>query len=163
MLGNRLIEGLSAMGTLQTNPAYTQMFGLGDSADEPIRGPSTAVDMKEFMESIQEAEGPAIDTTQTSMTMLPFIGRIHFVRELQGILQVSVTALYWVYGMFSTYFVILGPHYVDGQVKGGLLVGKVTCEALDGVNTLRPGQDGRHFADDTFKHILLNENANILL
>ena len=27
------------------------------------------------------------------------------------------------------------------------------------VNTLRPRQNGRHFADDVFKHILLNENA----
>ena len=29
------------------------------------------------------------------------------------------------------------------------------------VNTLRPRQDGRHFADDTFKRIFLNENVII--
>ena len=29
------------------------------------------------------------------------------------------------------------------------------------VNTLRPRQDGRHFADDTFKRIFLNENVRI--
>ena len=29
------------------------------------------------------------------------------------------------------------------------------------VNTLRPRQNGRHFADDTFKHIFLNENVRI--
>ena len=29
------------------------------------------------------------------------------------------------------------------------------------VNTLRLRQDGRHFADDTFKRILLNENDRI--
>ena len=28
-------------------------------------------------------------------------------------------------------------------------------------NTLRPRQDGRHFVDDTFKHIFLNENVRI--
>ena len=28
-------------------------------------------------------------------------------------------------------------------------------------NTLRPRQNGRHFADDNFKHIFLNENARI--
>ena len=28
-------------------------------------------------------------------------------------------------------------------------------------NTLRPRQDGRHFADDIFKYIFLNENASI--
>ena len=29
------------------------------------------------------------------------------------------------------------------------------------VNTLRPRQDGRHFGDDTFKRIFLNENVII--
>ena len=29
------------------------------------------------------------------------------------------------------------------------------------VNTLRPGQNGRRFADDTFKRIFLNENVRI--
>ena len=31
------------------------------------------------------------------------------------------------------------------------------------VNTLRPRQNGRHFADDTFKRIFLNENVEILI
>ena len=30
-------------------------------------------------------------------------------------------------------------------------------------NTLRPRQNGRHFADDTFKRIFLNENVKILI
>ena len=29
------------------------------------------------------------------------------------------------------------------------------------INTLRPRQNGRHFADDTFKRIFLNENVGI--
>ena len=32
---------------------------------------------------------------------------------------------------------------------------------LQSVNTLRPRQNGRRFADDTFKRIFLNENARI--
>ena len=31
------------------------------------------------------------------------------------------------------------------------------------INTLRPRQYGRHFADDTFKRIFLNENVGILI
>ena len=31
------------------------------------------------------------------------------------------------------------------------------------VNTLRPRQNGRHFADDTFKRIFVNENVRILI
>ena len=30
-------------------------------------------------------------------------------------------------------------------------------------NTLRPRQDGRHFPDDIFKYIFLNENVQILI
>ena len=33
----------------------------------------------------------------------------------------------------------------------------------DFVHTLRRRQHGRHFADDTFKHIFLNENVRILI
>ena len=29
------------------------------------------------------------------------------------------------------------------------------------INTLRPRQNGRHFADDTLKHIFVNENARL--
>ena len=33
----------------------------------------------------------------------------------------------------------------------------------DVINTLRPRQNGRHFADDIFKYIFLNENVWILV
>ena len=34
---------------------------------------------------------------------------------------------------------------------------------LCSLNTLRPRQNGRHFADDTFKRIFMNENVRILI
>ena len=37
----------------------------------------------------------------------------------------------------------------------------VTVEIIDGINTLRPWQNGCDFADDTFKCIFLNENVRI--
>ena len=36
-----------------------------------------------------------------------------------------------------------------------------TGQSVMSINTLRPRQHGRHFADDTFKHISLNENVAI--
>ena len=36
-----------------------------------------------------------------------------------------------------------------------------TSDKVNMVNTLRPRQNGRHFADDTFKRISLNENVRI--
>ena len=35
----------------------------------------------------------------------------------------------------------------------------MTFATIKPVNTLGPRQSGRHFADDTFKHILLNQNV----
>ena len=32
---------------------------------------------------------------------------------------------------------------------------------MDSINTLMPRQNGRHFADNIFKHIFLTENACI--
>ena len=38
-----------------------------------------------------------------------------------------------------------------------------TCDSLTNVDTLRPRQNGRHFADDIFKCIFSNENVWILI
>ena len=38
---------------------------------------------------------------------------------------------------------------------------RLLCLHLSAFNTLRPRQNGRHFADDTFKPIFLNENIRI--
>ena len=37
---------------------------------------------------------------------------------------------------------------------------QITCTCI---NTLRPKQNGRHFANDIFKYIFLNENVKILI
>ena len=37
----------------------------------------------------------------------------------------------------------------------------IWCNSLVSLNTLRPRQNGRHFADDTFNRIFVNENVRI--
>ena len=46
---------------------------------------------------------------------------------------------------------LIGCDYDDGTLMTKLSI----------LNTLRPRQNGRHFADDTFKRIFLNENVGI--
>ena len=41
------------------------------------------------------------------------------------------------------------------------VLGLGLCLVYSCVNTLRPRQNGRHFADDNFKHIFFNENVRI--
>ena len=37
--------------------------------------------------------------------------------------------------------------------------GQASQHKIEIINTLRPRQDGRHFPDDNFKYIFLNENV----
>ena len=56
------------------------------------------------------------------------------------------------------------PDIENGVSKNLLRVGArppAGCKGLHIFNTLRPRQNGRHFADDTFKCIFLNENVEI--
>ena len=51
-------------------------------------------------------------------------------------------------------------HWLGANLESALYV----CYSYDAVlyiNALRPRQNGRHFADDTFKRIFLNENVRI--
>ena len=56
---------------------------------------------------------------------LPFIGRIRFVRDTAGIIQFSVIVAYWIYGTFSTLFVILLPQYHDSNISVFILACKL--------------------------------------
>ena len=56
---------------------------------------------------------------------------------------------YCILNKISLKFAPMGPNWPQVQVSL--------------VNTLRPRQNGRRFADDTFKHIFLNENVRIAI
>ena len=68
---------------------------------------------------------PYVDTTKSSLYKIPLLGRIHFVPEMAGMICCSITVLYWIYGVWCTYMVILLPHYADSQVKMHLLISKL--------------------------------------
>ena len=54
--------------------------------------------------------------------------------------------------------------YISGLAQNcGMSTRNATNEHKLWFNTLRPKQDGRHFADDIFTCIFLNENAWILI
>ena len=54
-----------------------------------------------------------------------------------------------------------GPLAVNRTIHPRLFWWLATWQSIESVNTLRPRQHGRHFADDTFKRIFLNENVRI--
>ena len=77
------------------------------------------------------------------------------------------------YGFSSTsrlnFNKILNPNLAkfqnDEQLKRMLWSNEILRDfnqnSMNNINKLRPRQNGRHFADDTFKRIFLNENVKI--
>ncbi|XP_076084994.1 palmitoyltransferase ZDHHC21-like [Mytilus galloprovincialis] len=53
---------------------------------------------------------------------IPFLGRLHIVRDREGYMALSFTTLYWIYGTFVNLFIILLPHYNDKQLPGELVL-----------------------------------------
>lgn len=60
----------------------------------------------------------------TSMLKVPFIGRVHYVYDIQGFMQIGFIFFYWIYGSFTSLFVVLLPMYNDGKVPLPLLLRK---------------------------------------
>ena len=62
--------------------------------------------------------------------------------------------------MSHTHIVTLLPPSLGCDAVHSLREEKV-CDTREVINTLRPRQNGRRFADDTLKRIFLNENVRI--
>lgn len=54
---------------------------------------------------------------------VPVFGRMRILKDKAGLLASSVILLYWLYGNYSTWFAILIPRYLGGQVPFALLMG----------------------------------------
>lgn len=57
---------------------------------------------------------------------LPIIGRLHFVKDKNGILCLTFTFLYWVYGTWCGLVVVLLPHLRDKQASEPFVACKLT-------------------------------------
>ena len=59
-----------------------------------------------------------------SVMKCPIIGRIHFVNDTYGIMQLAFVVWYWLYGTFIPLFIVLIPGYHDGHISGIFIAGK---------------------------------------
>ena len=76
-----------------------------------------------------DAEQGTIRSTHyndTSMLKVPVLGRIHYVFDIQGFMQIGFIVFYWIYGTSTSMFVVLIPMYNDGKVPFPLLLCKCT-------------------------------------
>ena len=58
----------------------------------------------------------------TSMLKVPVFGRIHYVYDIQGFMQIGFIFFYWIYGTSTSMFVVLIPMYNDGKLPFSLLL-----------------------------------------
>ena len=58
----------------------------------------------------------------TSMLKVPVFGRIHYVYDIQGFMQIGFIFFYWIYGTSTSMFVVLIPMYNDGKLPFPLLL-----------------------------------------
>lgn len=77
---------------------------------------------EEFMQQVtvrsdelEEAE-PLIDYENQSLIHLPFLGNVHFTYDKMGYICSILILFYWLYGTWSTFFVIILPHIADGTI-----------------------------------------------
>ena len=61
---------------------------------------------------------------------MPCIGRIHFVRDREGILFLSGVVAYWLYGILCAYYCVIQPHYMDGRLPAGVVYCKCIVKFL---------------------------------
>ncbi|XP_048761774.1 palmitoyltransferase ZDHHC21-like isoform X2 [Ostrea edulis] len=75
----------------------------------------------------------------------PLLGRLHFVKDKNGILCLAFTFSYWVYGTWCGLWVVLLPHLRDGQASEPFVALYILCSvmcvcALFKASTLNPGR-----------------------
>ncbi|GFS02488.1 palmitoyltransferase [Elysia marginata] len=73
------------------------------------------------MQNVMEVVTPpastnVVDSSHNTIN-IPVIGRIHFVQDSEGRFFSSCVLAYWVYGTFSTLFIILNPAYNDATIS----------------------------------------------
>ena len=60
----------------------------------------------------------------TSMLKVPILGRVHYVYDIQGFMQIGFILFYWIYGTSTSMFVVLMPMYNDGKAPLPLILCK---------------------------------------
>lgn len=74
----------------------------------------------ELIESLETVEAPGAHGDYSSNVWifnLPFIGRLHILKNRTGFINVAIIVLYWIYGTWCTIYVILKPHYDEGHIS----------------------------------------------
>ncbi|RUS88583.1 hypothetical protein EGW08_003683 [Elysia chlorotica] len=95
------------------------------------------INMQNVMELVKPPDSSDVVECNQNSIKVPLLGRIHFVQDSQGRLFASCVLAYWVYGTFSTLFIILIPAYNDNTISWPVYYGFLLVSALCLMSFLR--------------------------
>ena len=82
----------------------------------PINNPNDPVLVALRKTLKAENDSGQLSDESANYIRLPVLGRVRFLRDRDGISMLLCIVAYWIYGMWSSYYVILEPHYADGHI-----------------------------------------------
>ena len=77
------------------------------------------------VEAMMKAMAPSRDNYW--QVRAPWGGRLRVVKDRGGLVQAGIVLLYWLYGNWSTWNVILIPRYSDGSIPLVLVLRQSSC------------------------------------
>ena len=86
----------------------------------PIRNPNDPV-LASIKQSLGLNQPPPKSEIYPNAVKIPLYGEIQFVRDKDGLMLLSVIVAYWVYGVWSSYYVIIEPHWSDGLIPNWIV------------------------------------------
>lgn len=80
------------------------------------KAPQPAENLQEKLALMMQGKS-SVSLNNVWLFTLPFLGRLRLVKDKMGMFQASCVFLYWLYGNFATWNVVLIPQYSEGRLS----------------------------------------------
>jgi len=125
-------------GSPDPRPYNAVLFGFGHDPAPPPYGWGSLADVPSPMTDAVMPVSPVQAQRLMSANQrnhfwsptIPLIGRLRIVKDPSGIAQAAGVVLYWLFGNWSTWSVVLLPYYADGVLPATLLLSKIVFFAV---------------------------------
>ena len=139
MMDTKDIRSLG-IGAMSAHKGWSQSWSDTQTEPEEDKEPPESKITVELLDILGE-DTPGKNGGDYSDNVLvinvPILGRLHILRNKVGLSYVGFIVWYWVYGTWSTLFVVLKPHYQDGHVSEIVIAGKLSVNVHSSVITIQ--------------------------
>lgn len=86
----------------------------------PVKDPNDPV-LLELKEAMGLNQPPPSLHHSPNIWKVPVLGHVWFVKDSNGIMLLLCIVAYWIYGVWSSYYVVIKPHWDEGHLAGGFV------------------------------------------